>query len=89
MAPVWCFSAAKPSTSTTTRWLRWLDLPVFDEEGHCTEVRSIGHDITAHKEAELRLRQLALAVEQSPNTIVITDTEGRRFYAMWIDPPSQ
>ncbi len=64
----------------STRWLRWLDLPVFDEEGHCTEVRSIGHDITAHKEAELRLRQLALAVEQSPNTIVITDTEGRIEY---------
>ena len=63
-----------------TRWLRWLDLPVFDEDGRCVEVRSIGQDITAHKEAELRLRQLALAVEQSPNTIVITDTAGRIEY---------
>ena len=65
-----------------TRWLRWLDLPVFDEDGRCVEVRSIGQDITAHKEAELRLRQLALAVavEQSPNAIVITDTAGRIEY---------
>ncbi|MBV2265030.1 MAG: PAS domain S-box protein, partial [Thauera sp.] len=63
-----------------TRWLRWLDLPVFDENGRCVEVRSIGQDITAHKEAELRLRQLALAVEQSPNAIVITDTAGRIEY---------
>ena len=63
-----------------TRWLRWLDLPVLDEEGRCVEVHSIGQDITAQKEVELRLRQLALAVEQSPNTIVITDTDGRIEY---------
>ncbi|HRO37630.1 EAL domain-containing protein [Thauera sp.] len=64
----------------SSRWLRWLDLPVLDDEGRCIEVRSIGQDITAQKETELRLRQLALAVEQSPNTIVITDTEGRIEY---------
>ncbi len=62
------------------RWLRWLDLPVLDEQGRCIEIRSIGQDITAQKETELRLRQLALAVEQSPNTIVITDTAGRIEY---------
>ena len=64
----------------SSRWLRWLDLPVFDEDGRCVEIRSIGQDITAHKEAELRLRQLALAVEQSPNAIVITDTAGHIEY---------
>ena len=33
-------------------------------------------DITKSKESELQLRQLSQAVEQSPNTIVITDTNG-------------
>ncbi|MCK6410528.1 MAG: EAL domain-containing protein, partial [Thauera sp.] len=64
----------------SSRWLRWLDLPVLDDAGRCIEIRSIGQDITAQKETELRLRQLALAVEQSPNTIVITDTRGRIEY---------
>ncbi len=62
------------------RWIRWVDLPVLDSEGRCVEIRSIGQDITAQKENELRLRQLALAVEQSPNTIVITNTQGQIEY---------
>ena len=37
---------------------------------------SIIHDITERKEAEEQLRKLSLAVEQSPASIVITDTHG-------------
>ena len=37
---------------------------------------SIIHDITERKEAEDQLRKLSLAVEQSPASIVITDTRG-------------
>ncbi len=34
------------------------------------------HDITARKNTEVRLRQLSLAVEQSPASIIIADTSG-------------
>ncbi|MHB8787650.1 MAG: bifunctional diguanylate cyclase/phosphodiesterase [Thauera sp.] len=57
------------------RWIRWLDQPVFDSDGQCVEIRSIGQDITEEKHNALRLRQLAQAVEQSPNSIVITNTQ--------------
>ena len=41
---------------------------------------SIIHDITERKEAEDQLRKLSLAVEQSPASIVITDTQGKIEY---------
>ena len=41
---------------------------------------SIIHDITERKEAEEALRKLSLAVEQSPASIVITDTRGNIEY---------
>ena len=55
-------------------WIRWVDQPVLDEHGRCAEIHSIGQDITQEKHDALRLRQLAQAVEQSPNSIVITNT---------------
>ena len=65
----------------TTCWIRWLDQPLFDGDGRCTEIRSIGQDITQEKQNALRLRQLAQAVEQSPTTIVITNTDAVIEYA--------
>ena len=41
---------------------------------------SIIHDITERKEAEEQLRKLSLAIEQSPASIVITDTQGNIEY---------
>ena len=38
------------------------------------------HDISWRKEAEKQLRQLSRAVEQSPSSIIITDTEGNIEY---------
>lgn len=43
--------------------------------------RGVLIDITDRKRAEDKLRQLALAIEQSPTTIVITDLEGHITYA--------
>ena len=42
---------------------------------------SIIHDITESKEAENNLRKLSSAVEQSPNSIIITDSKGNIEYA--------
>ena len=36
----------------------------------------IFENVTKQKEAELKIKQLSLAVEQSPNSIIITDTTG-------------
>lgn len=50
--------------------------PVFDREGQFKGYRGVGRDITARKLAELELRKLSAAVEQSPVSIVITDIRG-------------
>jgi len=41
---------------------------------------SIIHDITERREAERQLRKLSIAIEQSPASIVITDTQGNIEY---------
>ncbi len=51
------------------------------ENGVYAGTIAVFSDITEHKQVEERLRQLSRAVEQSPATIVITDTHGRIEYA--------
>jgi len=53
---------------------------VFFEEGE-SSIFLYGTDITGRKEIEKQLRTLSIAVEQSANTILITDTEGRITFA--------
>lgn len=57
-----------------TRWVR--------ERAKISGARAVGtvQDITARRQAEEQLRQLSLAVEQSPESIVITDLEGNIEY---------
>jgi PAS domain S-box-containing protein len=40
-----------------TRWQRWSDRAIFDENGRVVEYQSVGRDITNTKEAEEALRQ--------------------------------
>ncbi|MGE5621459.1 MAG: PAS domain S-box protein [Candidatus Bathyarchaeota archaeon] len=49
--------------------------PMQDADGRIVGVFGIAHDITLRKQAETQVRQLSLAVEQSPVSIVITDLE--------------
>jgi len=44
------------------------------------QVLAFAHNITARKQVETQLRQLWLAIEQSPATIVITDPDGHIEY---------
>src|SRR5574343_831839 len=54
----------------------WLDVTLSSVVvGDSRFVMSVAADITARKEAEEELRKLSLAVEQSPECIVITDIQ--------------
>jgi PAS domain S-box-containing protein len=55
-------------------------LSLMDLDGRSTLLIGGGYDITERKRAEEELRKLTSVVEQSPNIIVITDTEGRIEY---------
>jgi two-component system, sensor histidine kinase and response regulator len=54
--------------------------PLHDESGGVIGVFAVFRDITARKAAEERLRKLALAVEQSPESIVITNLDAEIEY---------
>ena len=54
--------------------------PVRDAHGNITGGVVIGTDITDRKRIEDDLRKLSMAVEQSPATVVITDTQGKIEY---------
>jgi PAS domain S-box-containing protein len=62
------------------RWLVSRGRGQLDETGQVTRLLGVNLDITERKNTDLRLRQLSLAVEQSPLSIVITDTEARVEY---------
>ncbi|MDZ7763215.1 MAG: PAS domain S-box protein [Melioribacteraceae bacterium] len=52
------------------------DAPITDTDGKLIGIIGISSDITERKQAEEELLKLSRAVEQSPVSIIITDTEG-------------
>lgn len=54
--------------------------PLYDESGRLIGVVGSARDVTAAREAEYQLRKLSQAIEQSPASVVITDTEGKIEY---------
>ena len=50
--------------------------PVKDKNGQLAGVALFSEDITERKQADLELKKLSRAVEQSPSSVVITDTRG-------------
>ena len=63
-----------------TRWLVSKGRAQYDADGKPIRLSGINLDITGRKEAEERVRQLSQAVEQSPESIVITDLAGNIEY---------
>ncbi|MBI5901630.1 MAG: PAS domain S-box protein [Rhodocyclales bacterium] len=61
-------------------WIGHNCSPLYDEHGSFLGRRGVYRDITARKQAEQQLRQLSQAVEQSTESIVITDLDGRIEY---------
>jgi PAS domain S-box-containing protein len=68
-----CKDGSTVWTETTTQFFRNV------ETGHL-EIYGVSRDITDRKRAEDQLRQLSRAVEQSPASIVITDTDANIEY---------
>ncbi len=62
------------------RWIEHICNPVIAESGRYLGRRGVFRDITERKRVESELRKLSLAVEQSPESIVITDVSGRIQY---------
>ena len=62
------------------RWMLSVGSTHCDEQGKPVRLSGINLDVTERKLAELQLRQLALAVEQSPESVIITDPAGRIEY---------
>ena len=63
-----------------TRWVRDFSRIEYDAGGRAAYLFGIVQDITGRKNAEDRLLTLSAAVEQSPESIVITGLDGRIEY---------
>ncbi|MCK7583002.1 MAG: PAS domain S-box protein [Chromatiales bacterium] len=57
-------------------WVEHICNPVFSTDGRYLGRRGVFRDITERKRIESELTKLSLAVEQSPESIVITDLDG-------------
>jgi two-component system cell cycle sensor histidine kinase/response regulator CckA len=62
------------------RWIHTVKTPVFNEAGECTGILGIFWDITDRRQAEEERQRLVTAIEQTSDTIVITDTSGNIQY---------
>lgn len=58
------------------RWIWDRGYPVRDDSGAISRYVGVAHDITARKSAEESLRKLSQALEQSAESVVITDKNG-------------
>lgn len=54
--------------------------PAYDSAGNIIGVEGIAQDITSYKNSRLQLEKLSLAIEHSPNAVVITDRTGKIEY---------
>lgn len=68
------------TTSAGIRVLHTKKIAIRDEKGAPLYLLGISEDITHRHQHEKELMQLSLAVEQSPNSIVITDLDGNIEY---------
>ncbi|MDP2069339.1 MAG: PAS domain S-box protein [Lutibacter sp.] len=64
----------------TLFWNELTITPLLNHEGLLTNFIGVSQDITKRKQAEERLRHLSQAVEQSPASIILTDTQGNIVY---------
>ncbi|OQW91214.1 MAG: hypothetical protein BWK79_17475 [Beggiatoa sp. IS2] len=54
------------------KWQQWTDRPIYNKQGRIIEFQSVGHDITARKQAEYQLQEVLTELEQFKNTLDMT-----------------
>ena len=69
-----------PQAQGEPRYLELQIMPLRDRRGRTSGKIVTARDVTDRHRAEVQLRQLQRAVEQSPASVVITDTAGRIEY---------
>ena len=62
------------------RLIGWSSTLSYDSENKPFSITYIGNDITEQRYTENELRKASQAIEQSPNTVMITDTSGHIIY---------
>ena len=62
------------------RLIAWSNTALLDDHGSVEYIVGTGIDITERRQAMEQLRQLSRAIEQSPSSIIITDTAGNIEY---------
>lgn len=68
------------SQSGQIHTLALTESPMFDKSGQVIGVEGIARDVTEFKASQLELEKLSLAVQNSPNAIIILDKSGRIEY---------
>ncbi|SFB71747.1 PAS domain S-box-containing protein [Flexibacter flexilis DSM 6793] len=63
-----------------TRWLKASYTPVPDTNGHYYKVIKLAQDITERKLAEIESKRLSLVANNTDNSVVISDADGRIEY---------
>jgi len=74
------FEEPQTTPDGSTIWIRTSKVPLRDENNEVIGVLGVYADITARKQAEEQVRKLAQAVEQSPESIVITNLDAEIEY---------
>lgn len=64
----------------TVVWIEQHNTPVLDAEGRLTAVEGVAREVTEAVAAEHHLQRLATAIEQSAESVVITDRDARIVY---------
>lgn len=62
------------------RYFLTSKIPLFNDSGKIIGLVGVGHDITSQKQNEQLINQLSKGIEQSPASIIITDTFGNIEY---------
>lgn len=60
----------------TKRYFLTSKIPLTNDSGEIIGLVGVGHEITREKHTEQKLIQLSKGIEQSPASIIITDTKG-------------
>ncbi|MCI0582408.1 MAG: PAS domain S-box protein [Chloroflexi bacterium] len=63
-----------------TRRITWSVAPIVDGAGQASGCVALGDDVTASREARALERRLSAAVEQTAESVVIADVDGRILY---------